>query len=53
MISGTDPSLRLNVTDAEVNGDSIYSVATGFQLLASPVENVNINGDTYIFLAIA
>jgi hypothetical protein len=53
MISGTDPSLRLNVTDAEVNGDSIYSVATGFQLLASPFENVNINGDVYIFLAIA
>jgi hypothetical protein len=53
MVSGTDPSLRLNVTDAEVNGDSIYSVATGFQLLASPFEGVNTNGDTYVFLAIA
>jgi hypothetical protein len=53
MVSGTDPSLRLNRTDAEENGDSIYSVATGFQLLASPFEGVNTNGDTYIFLAIA
>jgi hypothetical protein len=53
MVSGTDPSLRLNSTDAEVNGNSVYSVATGFQLLASPFEGVNTNGDTYIFLAIA
>jgi hypothetical protein len=53
MVSGTDPSLRLNVTDAEQSGDSIYSVATGFQLLASPFENINTNGDAYIFLAIA
>jgi hypothetical protein len=53
MVSGTDPSLRLNVTDAEVNGNSVYSVATGFQLQASPFEGINTNGDTYIFLAIA
>jgi hypothetical protein len=53
MVSGTDPSLKFNTTDAEVNYDSVYSIATGFQLLASPVEAINTSGDTYIFLAIA
>ena len=53
MVSGTDPALTLNTTNAEFNADSVYSVATGFQLLASPAEAINTNGDTYIFLAIA
>jgi len=53
MVSGTDPALYLNSTSAEYNANSVYSIATGFQLLASPAEAINNSGDTYIFLAIA
>jgi hypothetical protein len=53
MVSGTDPSLRLNVNTTEVNADSIYTITTGFQLLASPARDVNTNGGSYIYLAIA
>jgi hypothetical protein len=53
MISGTDPSLRLNSIGAQSNADSVYTIATGFQLLASPAVDVNTSGGSYIFLAIA
>ena len=53
MTTGTDPSLTLNTTSAEVNANSVFTIATGFQLLASPSDDVNTNGGTYIFLAIA
>jgi hypothetical protein len=53
MVSGTDPSLGLNTTDAESNANSVYTATTGFQLLASPSADVNTSGGTYIFLAIA
>jgi len=53
MVSGTDPSVSSNYQGAEINGDSVYTTATGFQLLASPYADINTNGGTYIFLAIA
>jgi hypothetical protein len=53
MIAGTNPSLTLNTYAAEVNANSVYTIATGFQLLASPAVPVNNSGASYIFLAIA
>jgi len=53
MVSGTDPSLMLNNTSAETNANSVYTIATGFQILGAPSEAINNTGDTYIFLAIA
>ena len=53
MVSGTDPSISSNYQGAEINANSVYTIATGFQLLASPSADVNTNGGTYIYLAIA
>jgi len=53
MVSGTDPSLALNTTTAQQNYDNVYTVATGFQIVASPAFGINDSGQTYIFLAIA
>jgi hypothetical protein len=53
MVAGTDPSLMINDSEIEQNANSVYTIATGFQLLASPSVDVNINGASYIFLAIA
>jgi len=53
MVSGTDPTMAINTTAPEYNSNSVYTVATGFQLLASPAEAINTNGVTYIYLAIA
>ena len=53
MVSGTDPSVSLNTAYAESPANSVYTATTGFQLLASPGEDVNTNAATYIFLAIA
>jgi hypothetical protein len=53
MVAGTDPYLRMNTTADQQNGNSVYTIATGFQLLASPAVDVNTSGGTYIFLAIA
>jgi hypothetical protein len=53
MVNGSDPSLTLDNPANEVNTNSVYTVSTGFQLLASSSANVNISGETYIFLAIA
>ena len=53
MVSGTDPSLQVNSTSGEVSGNSVFTIATGFQIVASPAVDINAIGDTYIFLAIA
>jgi hypothetical protein len=53
MTAGTDPSLRFNNQSSESNANSVYTITTGFQLLASPSADVNTNGGSYIFLAIA
>jgi hypothetical protein len=52
MVSGTDPSLKLNTTAAEVNANDVYTITTGFQLV-SISDYVNASGVTYIFYAIA
>ena len=52
MTSGTDPSLKINTTAAEVNANDIYTITTGFQIVSS-LDYVNASGVTYIFLAIA
>jgi hypothetical protein len=52
MVAGTDPSLLLNTSGAEVNANSIYTIATGFQIV-STAAGINASGGTYIFLAIA
>jgi hypothetical protein len=52
MVSGTDPSLLPNTTNAEVNANSVYTATTGFQIV-STAAGINASGGTYIFLAIA
>jgi hypothetical protein len=52
MVSGTDPSLLLNSTAAEVNANSVYAVSTGFQIV-STAAGINASGGSYIFLSIA
>lgn len=52
MVSGTDPSLLLNSTAAEVNANSVYTTSVGFQIV-STAAGINASGGTYIFLAIA
>ena len=52
MVSGTDPSLLLNSTAAEVNANSVYTATTGFQIV-STAAGINASGSTYIYLAIA
>jgi hypothetical protein len=52
MVAGTDPSWLLNTTAAEVNANSVYTIATGFQIV-STAAGINASGGTYIFLAIA
>ena len=53
MVAGTNPSLTVNTYNAQVNANSVYTIATGFQLLASPAVPVNTSGASYIFLAVA
>jgi len=52
MTAGTDPSLLLNSTAAEVNANSIYTTTGGFQIV-STAAGINASGGTYIFLAIS
>ena len=52
MVAGTDPSLLLNSTAAEVNANSIYTTTGGFQIV-STASGINASGGTYIYLAIA
>jgi hypothetical protein len=52
MVPGTDPSLLLNSTAAEVNANSIYTTGVGFQIVSTDA-GINASGGTYIFLAVA
>lgn len=52
MVSGTDPSLLLNSTAAEVNANSIYTTTGGFQIV-STAAGINASGGSYIFFAVA
>jgi hypothetical protein len=52
MVAGTDPSLLLNTTAAEVNANSVYTTGVGFQIV-STAAGINASGGTYIFLAVA
>jgi hypothetical protein len=52
MVSGTNPSLLINTTSAEVNANSVYTITTGFQIVSTAAA-INASGGTYIFLAIA
>jgi hypothetical protein len=52
MVAGTDPSIRLNTTAAEVNANSVYTTGVGFQIV-STAAGINASGGSYIFLAVA
>jgi len=52
MVSGTDPSKLWNTSAAQVNANSVFTIATGFQIVSTAAE-INASGGTYIFLAIA
>jgi hypothetical protein len=52
--SGNDPYLLLNSAGPEVTGTNyVDSTSTGFQVTATAPADINANGGTYIFLAIA
>ena len=54
IIAGNDPYLLLNSTAAEVtNTDWVDTLSTGFEVSNAGSNLVNVNGGTYIFLAIA
>jgi hypothetical protein len=54
MTTLTDPYLRLNSTAAETATlGSVTTVSTGFALNSAILAAINVNGGTYIFLAIA
>ncbi len=54
IVAGNDPYLTLNTTNAEVTGtDWVDTAASGFELSNAGDNLVNINGGSYIFLAIA
>jgi hypothetical protein len=52
MVSGTNPALRVNLTNAESAADFFVTTSVGFQIVSSD-PTVNADGGTYIFLAIA
>ena len=54
IVSGNDPRLSLNTTSAEVTtDDSIDPDSTGFVVNQLSATNINVNGASYIGLAIA
>jgi hypothetical protein len=54
IVAGNDPYLLLNDTDAEVtNTDFIDPLNAGFTATSNGSSTVNVDGGTYIFLAIA
>jgi hypothetical protein len=55
MVANTDYAQYWNTDGAQgsATNNSVYTATTGFQLLASPVYDVNTSGGTYIYLAIA
>ena len=52
MVSGTDPSILLNSSAAQVNANSVYTTTGGFQIV-STAAGINASGGSYIYLAIA
>lgn len=54
IVAANDPRLSLNTTAAEVTtDDSVDPAATGFIVNQVAATNINVNGGSYIFLAIA
>jgi hypothetical protein len=53
MVTGTDNLLEWDSTAAQVNINSVTTASTGFQLTAENYVDINTNGGSYIFLAIA
>ena len=54
IVSGNDPYLLLNSTAAEVtNTDYIDPLSSGFQISSTAPAEINANGGSYIFLAVA
>jgi hypothetical protein len=54
IVSGNDPYLELNTTDAEVTDkDAVDTDNTGFVVNETTGPNINTNGVTYLYLAIA
>jgi hypothetical protein len=54
IVSGNDPHLSLNTTNAEVTtDDSVDPDNSGFIVNQVAATNINVNAGTYIFLAIA
>ena len=52
--SGNDPYLLMNSADAEVAGTNyVDTTSVGFQVTAAAPAELNANGGTYLFLAIA
>jgi len=52
--SSSSPYLRLNSTAAEVTGNNgCYAASTGFTLDTNASATVNVNGASYIYLAVA
>ena len=54
IVSGNDPYLLLNTTDAEVtNTDYIDTYSAGFEISSTAPAAINASGGSFIFLAIA
>jgi len=54
IVSGDDPYILLNTTDAEVTGTNyIDPLSSGFTVTTNAPTGLNASGGTYIFLAIA
>ena len=54
MVAGNDPHLSLNTNAAEVTtDDSVDTDNSGFIVNQLTATNVNVNGASYIYLAIA
>jgi hypothetical protein len=54
IVSGNDPFLLLNSTDAEdASTDYIDPVSSGFQISSTAPAAINANGSSFIFMAIA
>jgi hypothetical protein len=54
IVSGNDPYLLLNSTAAEVtNTDYIDPLSSGFEISSTAPAEINANGGSYIFLAVA
>jgi hypothetical protein len=54
IVAGNDPYLLLNSTDAEVtNTDYVDTASVGFEISSTAPSEINENGGSFIFLAIA